>query len=338
MNDNIYVSIIIPVYNQEEYLDKCIKSVINQTYSFFECILVDDGSTDNSPTMCDEYSKTDSRIKVIHKKNGGLTSARHAGFNDSSCEYVCFLDSDDYLHPDFLKLTIKEMLQQDADVCTCGHFQDADGNIIEDTFNYPVYKIEKDDILTEYVLPIIGKIYADGYLNYPGYVWGRIYRKSCISSECFVSEREVYTEDDLFQMYLSKSIDKAIFISDKLVYYRVNQNSLTHAYRNNMWSMLKKRHEYVIDFFKNIQLPDVEDRLLASAFYAMYITLRNAYEIPQYSEFKKEISGMLTDSLPEIVFSKFNKALLRPRQKIMFFLLKRKWYLILYHSKRMLFG
>jgi glycosyltransferase involved in cell wall biosynthesis len=337
MADKPTVSIIVPVYNQEKYLSQCIDSILKQSYTDFVCILVDDGSTDKSPEMCDEFGRRDNRIRVIHKENGGLTSARKAGFDICDSEYVCFLDSDDYLHEDFLKKNLEAIISNDADVCTSGHFQDADGTIISDTFDYPVPLITQENMISEYVLPIVGKIYSDGYLNYPGYVWGRIYKTDCIEEECFVSEREVYTEDDMFQMYLGKNLKRAVFISDKLLYYRVNAASLTHAYRKNMWGMLKERHRRVLEFFRDMDIPHVKERLIASGFYAVYVTLRNAYELNSYKNFKAEIKQMLQDDLSKDILDSLIDKLLKPRQKLMVFFLKRKMYFALYHSKKLLF-
>ena len=332
------VSLIVPVFNQEKYLHQCIKSILEQSYRDFECVLVDDGSKDSSLEICEEYAEKDNRIKVIHKSNGGLTSARKFGFDLSSAEYVCFLDSDDYLHRDFLKVLLNKIMEMDADVVTCGHYQDADGKIIENTFEFPNLLIEKDNIVKEYLLPVIGKIYASGYLNYPGYVWGRIYRRKCISENCFVSEREVYTEDDIFQMYLSANLNKAVFIPDKLVYYRINETSLTHAYRENMWDMLKERHRRVEDFFCNLRNIEIYDRVAASGFYAVYVTLRNAYEQNDYGKFKYDISCMLKDSFSKKVLKKIDFRKLRPRQKLMIILLSCRMYFALYKLKNALFS
>ena len=97
MLNNEKISIIIPVYNVEKYIDKCIDSIVNQTYQNLEIILVDDGSPDNCPKMCDEWAKKDDRIKVIHKANGGVSSARNVGIEQAQVEYICFVDSDDYI-------------------------------------------------------------------------------------------------------------------------------------------------------------------------------------------------------------------------------------------------
>ena len=98
---NSIISVIIPVYNVEKYLSRCIESVLNQTYRNLEIIIVDDGSTDDSLNICRRYEKKDKRIKVIHQDNGGLSSARNKGLMNSTGEYISFVDSDDWLHPDF---------------------------------------------------------------------------------------------------------------------------------------------------------------------------------------------------------------------------------------------
>ena len=95
------ISVIVPVYKAESYLDRCVESIVNQTYKNLEIILVDDGSPDNSPKMCDDWAKKDERIKVIHKKNGGVSSARNAGINEATGEFVQFVDSDDYIDLSF---------------------------------------------------------------------------------------------------------------------------------------------------------------------------------------------------------------------------------------------
>lgn len=113
------ISVIIPVYGVEKYLDKCVESVINQTYPEFEIILVDDGSPDNCPSMCDNWARRDDRIKVIHKKNGGLSSARNAGLDIADGEYVFFLDSDDYISEDCLERLFRAVLSDKSDVAVC---------------------------------------------------------------------------------------------------------------------------------------------------------------------------------------------------------------------------
>lgn len=116
------VSIIVPVYNVSHYLKDCITSILNQTFKDYELILVDDGSTDDCSKICDEYALKDKRIKVYHKKNGGLSDARNFGINHSSCDYIGFIDSDDTIEPDMFDTLYKNISENEADVSICGLF------------------------------------------------------------------------------------------------------------------------------------------------------------------------------------------------------------------------
>ena len=130
------ISVIVPVYNVEDYLETCVRSIQNSTYQDWECVLVDDGSTDQSSELCDKFEKEDERIRTIHKNNGGLTSARVVGFAATSAEYVCFVDSDDYIADNMFERLLQIIEQEEADVVVCGHYQDVEGELKEDTFTY----------------------------------------------------------------------------------------------------------------------------------------------------------------------------------------------------------
>ena len=125
------ISVIVPVYNVERYLKRCIESIINQTYKDLEIILVDDGSTDSSGNICDEYKKIDKRISVIHKKNGGLSDARNEGLKVVTGTYIAFVDSDDFLDLDMYEYMQKNIEKENADIVICGTKIDYDnGKII----------------------------------------------------------------------------------------------------------------------------------------------------------------------------------------------------------------
>ena len=114
------ISVIVPVYKVEKYLNQCIESVLAQTYQNLEIILVDDGSPDRSGEICEEYAKKDTRIRVLHKSNGGLSTARNTGLQIISGAYIAFLDSDDYLAPDMYETLYRELIENDADIAVCG--------------------------------------------------------------------------------------------------------------------------------------------------------------------------------------------------------------------------
>ena len=149
MGDNPLVSIIVPVYNVEEYLEECVNSIISQTYTNIEIILVDDGSTDNSGELCDKYSLRDNRIEVIHKVNGGISDARNVGAKSAKGKYIYFIDSDDYIVSEAIDELVSVALRDNSDIV----FFDAkcfeEG---EKGFNIPQRYIRKNNILVIYPL------------------------------------------------------------------------------------------------------------------------------------------------------------------------------------------
>ncbi|GMO37902.1 MAG: hypothetical protein Ta2B_17610 [Termitinemataceae bacterium] len=114
------ISVIIPVYNVEHYLRRCLDSVLAQTFTDFECILIDDGSPDKSPAICDEYAKKDSRFVVIHQANAGVSAARNAGLDIAQGEWITFVDSDDWIEPDMLRVLYQNAVKHQSDVSVCG--------------------------------------------------------------------------------------------------------------------------------------------------------------------------------------------------------------------------
>ena len=122
MVDEGKISVVVPVYNVEDYLDRCVKSIISQTYENLEVILVDDGSADGSPVMCDSWAQKDPRIKVIHKPNGGVSSARNAALDAATGDFIGFVDSDDWIENDFYELLMKSLAENGSDIAFCGYY------------------------------------------------------------------------------------------------------------------------------------------------------------------------------------------------------------------------
>lgn len=126
MKNNPLITVIVPVYKVENYLDQCVESIINQTYKNLEIFLVDDGSPDTCPKMCDDYGAKDPRIKVIHKENGGLSDARNAGTNVATGEYIAFIDSDDCIHEKYIEILHRLIEENDADISVCNNIRFVD--------------------------------------------------------------------------------------------------------------------------------------------------------------------------------------------------------------------
>lgn len=197
------VSVIVPVYNQEKYLDECIESIINQSYNNLEIILVDDGSTDNSLEICKKYKKQDKRIKLIHKENGGLSSSRNAGLKEATGDYIMFCDSDDYFLPDTVKLMEAEITKKDADYVI--------GNYINCTEEGKFWKkpIFDKKLYTNFKVEITD--YTKSFYIMSSSVCNKIFRKSFIDEHDFKFVEGLPAEDAIFTT--------ACFVKSTKVYY-----------------------------------------------------------------------------------------------------------------------
>lgn len=215
------ISIIVPVYNVEDYLSCCIDSILNQTYTDFELILVDDGSLDKCPMICDQYQKKDPRIKVIHKKNGGLSSARNAGLDIAKGEYVLFVDSDDFVDKNLCKKLIEGM-ENDVDIVMCKYLRVRN----KDNIDMEKEPVSVADLSQSFLLTgreACEKLYGPEGVNYT-VVWAKIYKTKFFENIRFpigkVHEDEYVTYKLL---YLAK---KVLVLNEELYFYRINSNSI----------------------------------------------------------------------------------------------------------------
>ena len=179
------VSVIVPIYKVEPYLDQCVQSIVNQTYKNLEIILVDDGSPDNSPAMCDAWAEKDNRIRVIHKENGGFSSARNAGLDAATGDYIQFVDSDDWILPDMTAALVSCAVKENADVVRCGYCENVDGDTQEICTNSRTYCPEYNKLVID--------IMNDGLMS--GAVWNKLYKRGVLDGIRF---RPGYSEDILF--------------------------------------------------------------------------------------------------------------------------------------------
>lgn len=256
------ISVIVPVYNVERYLDRCIQSIINQNYKNIEIILIDDESTDSSGVICDGYK--DSRIKVFHKKNEGLGLSRNYGINISTGKYILFVDSDDYIDKDMLDNLYKDMIANNSDT-VIGGFKRVYSEKKEKYINPYAGNLFKDDMVVHNVLEkMFGKKGKyDDHIEMS--VWKTLFSSDIIKKNklAFPSEREFISEDIIFDIdYFSKA--KSVYMSDDIGYnYCDNMGSLTTKYNPNRYSLQKKllveleRKTKQLGIYKN-----VEQRLL----------------------------------------------------------------------------
>ncbi len=234
------ISIIIPVYNVEQYLDRCVESVVNQTYQNLEIILVDDGSPDNCPAMCDEWAKKDARIKVVHKENGGLSDARNAGMDVALGDYIGFVDSDDWIHGDYIKILYNSLIRYNADISACSVNKVYAGVLEEKVFNDYKSTVFNNKEAMESL--IFGKEFASN-------VWNKLYSASLLKNELFVKGK--LHEDEYFSYKIFAKINTAVYNNVVLYYYFQRDNSIMNSFSIKHFDMADAYIERIEFLSKN---------------------------------------------------------------------------------------
>lgn len=228
MLNKVLISIIIPVYNVEKYIIRCLDSIINQPFKDIEIILVDDGSKDISGDICDSYSQKDKRITVIHKKNGGVSSARNAGISIATGDWVLFIDGDDVLEKDALNLYAKTVTSKDVDMVLGNYVEcDEQGNItLSDNQQFEGYKD---------MLECLKLFYRSDTCLFQGYIWNRLMKRSIIIDNNLLFDESIhYKEDGLFAVQYMICCSNKCWYTSKIVYrYYQHPTSSIHTYNTS---------------------------------------------------------------------------------------------------------
>lgn len=260
------ISVIVPVYKVEKYLDRCVESIVNQTYTNLEIILVDDGSPDNCPVMCDTWAEKDSRIRAIHKVNGGLSDARNAGMAVATGKYIGFVDSDDWVEPGFYQNLYDLLQAHDADIAECGvNYIDENGKLQRQR----QYKSADKAMLRVDAIKHLLK--EDGIFQT---VWNKLYRRESIGDIQF--EKGRLHEDD-FWTYQIFDRARKIAVTQKPMYnYFQRSNSIMGVgYRLKNLDGLDARHRQVDFFSSDPELADfVKARVLYNDMYHFQAALK----------------------------------------------------------------
>ncbi len=223
-----FVSVIVPVYQAEKYIKKCVNSVLEQIFTDWELILVDDGSRDGSGAICDEFARSDTRIRAIHQANTGVSGARNTGIEASSGEYIAFLDSDDYYKPDMLDKLVKTLKSSGADIAGCGHiYLYPDGRAVPEASALPAGVYGADEIKNALVRPLLRERLEGTIIN--GYVVRFLY-KSSIIKENNIEFTGAYLEDELFLIEYFSFAARLSIIDEPLYVYFINPDSVTRKY------------------------------------------------------------------------------------------------------------
>lgn len=278
------ISIIVPVYKVEKYIKTCVDSIINQTYKNIEIILIDDGSPDNCPNICDEYGKIDKRIVVVHKKNGGLSDARNVGIKIARGEYVTFVDSDDYLNRNFIGDMYNAIEDSGADISICDFIEVDEEEV--DQFDHLRYTEDKDLIMNN--IECLVNTYRPRLHGMSFVTWGKMYKKAL-----FIDNRIEFPvgkiHEDTFTTYkLLYFASLIIFKSNKLYYYRKRSGSIMdQGFTLKSLDKLEAEKQATLFFQKNNKI------LLGHALNAELITCINFYKkaVNEKKEIKDKIKN-----------------------------------------------
>lgn len=286
------ISIIVPVYNVESYLPECLESIDKQTYKNLQIILVDDGSKDLSPTICDEWAEKDIRIKVIHKVNGGLSDARNEGLKNAVGEYVCFVDSDDILNPDFVKLLYDAIVQCKTSISACKIqcFFDGDIPSFEDVGN-ELRLLSAEEALEQIL---------DGN-GISASACNKMYKADLLKGESFVYGK--HHEDEFFTYRIIDRAEQIACVNNALYCYRQRAGSIMTSFSIKRLDALEaflERLTLLHDKYSNLYKKDKAAFCIACVSYYRY-ALTGSCEQMDYVEKKiKQLRRKVKFSLTEL--------------------------------------
>lgn len=264
------VSIIVPIYNVEKYLDRCMQSLLEQTLRDIEIIMVDDGSPDNCPQMCDKYAKKDVRVKVIHKKNAGLGYARNSGLEIAEGKYVAFVDSDDYVDLNMYEKLYKVAEENNNEAVFCGFKKEFSPNRFIECKECNSYTEYTSEGMKQLVLDFIAAPpHCKSEYIHDMSVWHSIYKRSIIEENNirFISERDYASEDIPFQIDFLKCCKKVGFIPDVFYVYCYNGGSLTKSFKPEKF----KKMQALYHLLKERTLEFDKDSLRAKRLFIGYV-------------------------------------------------------------------
>ena len=327
------ISIIVPIYNVEKYIRRCVDSIINQSYKNIEIILVDDGSLDESGRICDEYQKDDKRIKVIHKKNGGLGFARNSGLDIAAGKYVTFIDGDDYIGLTHIEKMHALITETNSDTCMAGHTK-VYSNREEKHLNVCSGKVYKSNV-KEQILPRMcgANTYGKDYIEMSVcmvLLSNEIIKQNHLR---FVSEREYVSEDLVFD-FEYYPLSKSVCISDDTDYYYCdNADSLTTKYRSDRFESQIKLYKLLSEKAQEIGIwEECKERLQNTVLAIARYSVKLEYKFANVNGRKLAYSNVrkiCEDSTLKQIFTEYNDKNIKVSSRIVNFLIRKHNYVFL---------
>lgn len=319
------ISVIIPVYKCEKYLVQCIESVLNQTFQDFELILVDDGSPDFSPQICDEYAKKDNRIQVIHKENGGVSSARNEGIKVSRGEYITFIDSDDYVDAEMFEVLYRKIKFNEGDLIISGLRY-----IFEETKKKKEYSLPDEKFLMQEIDSFYKEI-KNGF----GFsaIYAKLYKTEIIrDNQILYAEDFSILEDGSFVLEYLQYCSSCILANEVFYNYRqASEMSLMKAFNSNAINALeyyKKKGEWLESVLNKENANDYYIHLY-SLFYSFLIQIFSRSGLNRVAK-KALLKNYIKHSVTRRIIANIKSSKLKLRHKMIFIFIKLKWSIFVY--------
>lgn len=339
------VTVVVPIYNVEKYLDRCLTSIVGQTYQNLEILLIDDGSTDGCPQLCDAYAARDTRIRVIHKQNQGLGMARNTGLDAATGDYICFFDSDDFVEPDTIEACVAAAREQGADMVVFGHDDvTPEGTVLQTYVPHPPKALWEGEEITHRLLPM--SLCADGHTGEDWGVvlsaWNKLYALPAIrqSGWRFVSEREIISEDYYSLTDLHRYINRVYILNKALYHYTVNTASLSRSFKVDRFDKIKKFYTAMVTLSRDMGLSDTLDQPIKGVSFGLTIGAMKqivAAALPLRQRYAA-LKSMVCDDTLQTWVRTIDYRGVGLQKKLLYTAVKRKWvflcYLFLYLKNR----
>lgn len=238
------LDIILPVYNTERYLDQCIESIVNQKFNDWHLIIMDDGSTDSSPEICDRWAQRDKRITVVHKQNSGLSDTRNIAIDMSTAEYIGFVDSDDWIEPDMYSFLMDNIQKHDADIAICNFFYDDKTDSLCDNASETIEVLNHDQAIELVIKDII-----------PSYLWMKVFRRSSIN--CYMPKMTF--EDYAVQPHWFENANRVVRAMRPLYHYRMRRSSIVNNVKPETEYTFVLAEKYRVGYYNNTKFKKLSE-------------------------------------------------------------------------------
>ena len=329
------ISIIVPIYNTEKYLHRCIKSLLDQSFKDIEIILVDDGSPDRCPEICDDYAAQDSRIRVIHKSNAGIALARNSGLEIASGKYIGFVDSDDYIHCDMYQTLFDIMEHNSVDFVVCDIARDNNGKVSANIIDGMPKHNTIIDCKSDYLPKIIGSMPNESTnQSYGISITNTLFKHDVIKNNtlAFVSERKFVSEDLLFMIDYALCSSKMMLCPKTLYYYYSNENSITRRLDETRFY---RQFDLCHEVERRLRLcgfdsPNLDLRLKRMVLYECVFAIHEAVSLLPYRKSIERLRLIADHDEIQRTLSSYPISKMPPKHRLFYTLLQNKFIIIIW--------